>query len=65
MMTRETIISIANTTMVNLEMTESQNHTVKQRLNLWKIVFRINYLENDLVFPLFYYYLLVNNIWSW
>jgi hypothetical protein len=26
MMTRETIISIANTTMVNLEMTESQNH---------------------------------------
>jgi hypothetical protein len=25
-----------------------------------KIVFRRNYLENDLVFPLLYYYLLVN-----
>jgi acyl-CoA hydrolase len=34
MMTRETIISIASTTMVNLGETVNRKHTVKRKLNL-------------------------------
>jgi acyl-CoA hydrolase len=34
MMTRETIISIASTTMVNLGKTVNRKHTVKRKLNL-------------------------------